>query len=65
MLKEYSDTFNNTPTSFKTEKFYGSYSVVRVAFLKSKDGNTDLRNITLSGGYCKNVSIAELELFGL
>ena len=65
MLKEYSDTFNNTPISFKTEKFYGSYSAVRVAFLKSKDGNTDLRNITLSGGYCKNVSIAELELFGL
>ena len=65
MLKEYSDTFNNTPTSFETERFYGSYSTVRVAFLKTINGNTDLRTLKLEGSYCKNVSISELELFGL
>lgn len=65
LLKEYNESFVNTPTSFTTEKFLGSYSAIRVAFIINK-GGTDLRTLqSYSQWYYANVGISELELFGI
>lgn len=71
LLRNYTNSFNNTPTEFTTEEFLTECTSIRIAFLRTKnviDGD-DLRNITWGsasgwGSNCRNVGICDLKLYG-